>query len=123
MSKEAASKFLDRVTAEPQLQTRVRESYASGGDRLAATLELGATLGLEFSAGEFIATLEERYLPQAGAAADELSSDELEHVSGGALDATLLVRTTSGVTIAFPDVCKTPAPGGPVPIPYPTTGD
>lgn len=24
-----------------------------------------------------------------------------------------------GVTIAFPDVCKTPTPGGPVPIPYP----
>ncbi|MGC3999323.1 MAG: DUF4150 domain-containing protein [Anaeromyxobacter sp.] len=26
---------------------------------------------------------------------------------------------TNGVTIAFPDVCKTPSPGGPVPIPYP----
>jgi len=23
---------------------------------------------------------------------------------------------------AFPDVCKTPSPGGPVPIPYPTAG-
>jgi hypothetical protein len=28
---------------------------------------------------------------------------------------------SSGVTIAFPDVCKTPAPGGPVPVPYPNT--
>jgi len=23
---------------------------------------------------------------------------------------------------AFPDVCKTPSPGGPVPIPYPNLG-
>ena len=26
---------------------------------------------------------------------------------------------TNGITIAFPDVCKTPTPAGPVPIPYP----
>jgi hypothetical protein len=25
----------------------------------------------------------------------------------------------SGVTFSFPDVCKTPTPGGPVPVPYP----
>lgn len=28
----------------------------------------------------------------------------------------------SGVCFAFPDVCKTPSPGGPVPIPYPNFG-
>src|SRR4026208_1028619 len=28
-------------------------------------------------------------------------------------------KDSGGVTIAFPDVCKTPSPGGPVPIPYP----
>lgn len=28
-------------------------------------------------------------------------------------------KTSTGVTTAFPDVCKTPSPGGPVPIPYP----
>lgn len=28
-------------------------------------------------------------------------------------------KGSSGVTIAFPDVCKTPSPGGPIPIPYP----
>jgi len=28
-------------------------------------------------------------------------------------------KSSNGVTIAFPDVCKTPTPGGPVPIPYP----
>lgn len=27
-----------------------------------------------------------------------------------------------GVSIVFPDVCKTPRPGGPVPIPYPNIG-
>jgi len=28
-------------------------------------------------------------------------------------------KETNGTTIAFPDVCKTPMPAGPVPIPYP----
>lgn len=28
-------------------------------------------------------------------------------------------KASNGVTIAFPDVCKTPSPGGPIPIPYP----
>ena len=28
-------------------------------------------------------------------------------------------KASNGVTIAFPDVCKTPSPAGPVPIPYP----
>lgn len=28
-------------------------------------------------------------------------------------------KKTNGVTIAMPDVCKTPSPGGPIPIPYP----
>ena len=26
---------------------------------------------------------------------------------------------SNGTTIAMPDVCKTPSPGGPIPIPYP----
>lgn len=28
-------------------------------------------------------------------------------------------KSSNGTTIAFPDVCKTPSPAGPVPIPYP----
>jgi len=28
-------------------------------------------------------------------------------------------KDSGGVTIAAPDVCKTPSPGGPIPIPYP----
>jgi hypothetical protein len=28
-------------------------------------------------------------------------------------------KASMGVTIAFPDVCKTPSPAGPIPIPYP----
>ena len=28
-------------------------------------------------------------------------------------------KSSNGITIAFPDVCKTPSPGGPIPIPYP----
>ncbi len=32
---------------------------------------------------------------------------------------TVVHKTSNGITIAFPDVCKTPSPGGPIPIPYP----
>ena len=32
---------------------------------------------------------------------------------------TVVHKSSSGVATAFPDVCKTPTPGGPVPIPYP----
>jgi bacteriocin-like protein len=38
---------------------------------------------------------------------DELSEEELDQVSGG-------VRKNV-------DVCKTPSPGGPLPVPYPNT--
>jgi uncharacterized protein DUF4150 len=32
---------------------------------------------------------------------------------------TVVHQSSGGVTSAFPDVCNTPSPGGPVPIPYP----
>lgn len=32
---------------------------------------------------------------------------------------TVVHKSSDGISIAFPDVCKTPSPGGPVPIPYP----
>ena len=31
-------------------------------------------------------------------------------------------KGSGGMSIVFPDVCKTPTPGGPVPIPYPNIG-
>ncbi len=31
-------------------------------------------------------------------------------------------KTSGGTSPVFPDVCKTPTPGGPVPIPYPNIG-
>jgi uncharacterized Zn-binding protein involved in type VI secretion len=31
-------------------------------------------------------------------------------------------KNSGGMSLVFPDVCKTPTPGGPVPIPYPNTG-
>jgi hypothetical protein len=30
-------------------------------------------------------------------------------------------KGSGGMSIVFPDVCKTPSPAGPVPIPYPNT--
>ena len=31
-------------------------------------------------------------------------------------------KSSGGMSMVFPDVCKTPTPGGPVPIPYPNIG-
>jgi hypothetical protein len=40
-------------------------------------------------------------------------------VTVGVNNLSVVHKDSSGVTIAFPDVCKTPTPAGPVPIPYP----
>ncbi|WP_437949728.1 DUF4150 domain-containing protein [Sorangium sp. So ce296] len=32
---------------------------------------------------------------------------------------SVIHKDSGGVTPCFPDVCKTPSPGGPIPIPYP----
>jgi hypothetical protein len=40
-------------------------------------------------------------------------------VTVGVNNLTVVHKASMGVTIAFPDVCKTPSPGGPIPIPYP----
>ncbi len=32
---------------------------------------------------------------------------------------TVIHKDSGGITAAFPDVCKTPSPAGPIPIPYP----
>ncbi|MDH5180270.1 MAG: DUF4150 domain-containing protein [Gammaproteobacteria bacterium] len=32
---------------------------------------------------------------------------------------TVVHKGSNGIATAFPDVCKTPTPGGPVPVPYP----
>ena len=31
-------------------------------------------------------------------------------------------KSSGGMSMAFPDVCKTPTPAGPIPIPYPNIG-
>jgi hypothetical protein len=40
-------------------------------------------------------------------------------VTVGVNNLSVVHKDSGGVTIAFPDVCKTPTPGGPVPLPYP----
>ncbi len=40
-------------------------------------------------------------------------------VTVGVNKRSVVHKGSGGITIAFPDVCKTPTPGGPVPIPYP----
>ena len=40
-------------------------------------------------------------------------------VTVGVNSLSVVHKDSGGVTQAFPDVCKTPTPGGPVPMPYP----
>jgi hypothetical protein len=40
-------------------------------------------------------------------------------VTVGVNNMSVVHAGSSGITQAFPDVCKTPSPAGPVPIPYP----
>ncbi len=40
-------------------------------------------------------------------------------VTVGVNSLSVVHASSGGVSIAFPDVCKTPTPAGPVPIPYP----
>ncbi|MFY2560377.1 DUF4150 domain-containing protein [Corallococcus terminator] len=40
-------------------------------------------------------------------------------VNTGVNKLSVVTKDSGGVTTAFPDVCKTPSPAGPVPIPYP----
>ena len=48
-----------------------------------------------------------------------LSRDDLRKVCGGWIAS---VSWGSGSVNAFPDICKTPSPGGPVPVPFPNIG-
>lgn len=40
-------------------------------------------------------------------------------VTVGVNGMSVVHASSSGISSAFPDVCKTPSPGGPIPIPYP----
>lgn len=40
-------------------------------------------------------------------------------VTVGVNSMSVVHKDSGGTTIAFPDVCKTPTPAGPIPIPYP----
>ncbi len=40
-------------------------------------------------------------------------------VTVGANNLSVIHQGSAGISTAFPDVCKTPSPAGPVPIPYP----
>jgi hypothetical protein len=59
----------------------------------------------------FIAILIGLVMPIASSATITVGVDKLAVVH----------KSSNGVTIAFPDVCKTPTPGGPIAIPYPNT--
>ena len=43
----------------------------------------------------------------------------LAGITVGVNNSSVVHKSSNGVITAFPDVCKTPTPGGPIPIPYP----
>ncbi|NVJ22551.1 MULTISPECIES: DUF4150 domain-containing protein [Myxococcus] len=36
---------------------------------------------------------------------------------------SVVTKDSDGVSVAMPDLCKTPSPGGPIPIPYPNVAE
>ena len=117
MSKQAISDFLDRVTDQAELREEIHQVFAKteDSDRPDTVVKLAKTHGFEFSAEEFLAALEQRYANPTA----ELSEAELESVAGGMFPAS---SNDGGMCIGFPDVCKTPVLGVPVPVPMPSIG-
>ena len=113
MSDRDVNAFLDRLDRNEEFWRETKTSLAGQTDVAAATVEFAKQAGYEFSVAEFHVALESRYADR------ELSDEQLESVAGGMFP---VVTTGGGVCIAFPDVCKTPSPGGPVPVPYPNIG-
>ncbi len=48
-----------------------------------------------------------------------LTGNAAASVTVGVNKLSVVHKSSNGVTIAFPDTCKTPSPTGPIPIPYP----
>jgi len=118
MSEQGIASFLDRLATEDDFRLSVGRALQGATDTGAATVELARREGFDFTEDEFDQALAERYADR------ELNDDELDQAAGsGAMivgyTMGIVHKTSSGLSIAFPDVCKTPAPGGPIPIPYP----
>ena len=119
MSEQGIAAFLDRLATEDDFRRNVGRALQGATDTGAATVKVARSEGFEFTEDEFDQALGERYGDR------ELNDDELDQATGAGVAGTgylgIVHKTSSGLMIGFPDVCKTPAPGGPVPIPYPTT--
>ena len=122
MSARDVDAFLDYLTEDAIFRRQVSDALEGREDTGTATVELGRAAGFEFTVDELDGALEARYANR------ELSDAELDQVAAagvtvGAGLGGVVHRTASGISIAFPDVCKTPSPGGgPVPVPYPGVG-
>ncbi len=116
MSEQSVNAFLDRLGADEPFRGEVGLALQGRGNAAAATVEIAAQAGFDFTVAELEAALTRRY------SAPELSDSQLDAVAGGAGVVGVTMNLSHGVSIVFPDVCKTPSPGGPTPIPYPGTG-
>jgi len=57
----------------------------------------------------------------------KIGKTEMRKILGGGVTVgvnflSVVHKSSSGITIAFPDVCSTPSSGSPIPIPYPNIG-
>lgn len=91
-----AARYMDLARSDREVRDEVEKAQDPS-----TLVALGARRGFTFSEADLDAI--------AQPPPDELSDAELEQVAGG--------RRRRHVS--FPDGCKTPTPGGPVPIPYP----
>lgn len=143
MSREAVVRLFNRVREDPELRARLAATPTADSYRAA-----GGQLGYEFSGDDLQSVMNaERFYAKVlndaalsnrlAASPDEQSvvafarelgfecqlADLQAVLLGGraALTEAQLEEVAGGRrrNFSFPDVCKTPTPGGPVPIPYP----
>ena len=104
MSKQNVLAFDKHIRGNKDLQSRVKSLPANDADGL---VKLGAESGYSFSSGELLEVIGLSHN------SDELSSEELDQVAGGALNSYFPPQ--SPIMSKF----APPSPSAPVPIPYP----
>jgi predicted ribosomally synthesized peptide with nif11-like leader len=114
MKRHDVDSFLDAVSNQDRLRQEIDEALEGCEDRSAATVEFAQKAGFAFSVEEFEEALAKRF------GGRELDDTELDAVAGGV---AAFSGRRGGMSISFPDVCKTPSAPAPfVPVPYPNIG-
>jgi len=83
MSNQAATEFLQRLVQDEGLREQVRAAEKGRSDKAPVLVELGATIGLDFTVEELAEVLDALHRHKIG----ELSEAALIAVAGGLVDA------------------------------------